>query len=96
VTEAEAFVLTIYPGLLPEGAHEGNLEYLTFVASDGDRTEKWSSVNTGTIESDLATFIPLSEARSTLSRLRAGEVVQLPGFWTLNQIRFKVGGAGNE
>ena len=89
------FILTAIPGLLVEGEDTGHLEYVTFVAADGDETHKWFSTNTGTYAIDFAQIVDGATAFSIVQRLRRGETVVFPGAFELHQIKYQFGGAGN-
>jgi hypothetical protein len=93
---AEPFTLTAYPGLLAEGEFRGHLEFVTFVARRGDSSEKWTSVNVGSYVDDFARIMPREEAADLVARLRRGETVEIPGYWHLDEVKHKFGGAGNE
>ena len=66
---AGTFALTAIPRLLRDGDHKGHLEYVTFIATDGTYTKKWSATNTGTFAADFARIVPPGNAQSILERL---------------------------
>ena len=82
---AQTFTLTAVPWLLPEGEFKGYLEYVTFIATDGGYTKKWSSTNIGTYAEDFAKILPPSDAQDVLERLRRGEMVLFPGLFELDK-----------
>nr|AOS95174.1 hypothetical protein [uncultured bacterium] len=90
------FTLTAWPTVLSEGDFKGHLEFLTFVAKDGYKTEKWTAVNTGTLAEAFSKIVSRPEANAILERLKRGEIVLFPGFWALDEIKHKFGGPGNE
>ena len=92
----EPFVLTAFPTLLSEGEFKGHLEFVTFIATDGFITEKWTSVNVGTYAEDFSKIVSPLEAHYILQLLSKGETVVFPGFWALEEIKHKFGGAGND
>jgi hypothetical protein len=89
------YTVTITPGLLAEGEHKGHLEYLNFSAVSKTDTKKWSSVNTGTLLDDFRAIFG-EWGPSILERLRNGETVELPRTFEIDEIRYKIGGAGND
>jgi hypothetical protein len=62
----EPFVLTAFPTLLSEGEFKGHLELVTFIATDGLTTEKWTSVNVGTYTEDSSKIVSPFEAHYIL------------------------------
>jgi len=93
---AATFTLTAIPCLLSEGEDKGHLEFVTFVASDGGYSKKWTSTNIGTYAWDFAKIIPHGNAVMILERLRRGHAVQFPGLFELNDVLHQFGGAGND
>jgi hypothetical protein len=90
------FALTAVPWFIHEGEHKGHLEYVTFIATDGAYTKKWSASNTGTFAEDFAKIVPLGNATNILERLRRGEPVLFPGLFALDQVLHQFGGSANE
>jgi hypothetical protein len=89
------YTVTITPKLLAEGKHKGHLEYLHFTATSGDDSQRWSTVNTGTLADDFRAIFG-DWGAGILERLRKGETLKLPRPLALEGIRFKIGGAGND
>jgi hypothetical protein len=77
---AESFILTAYPTLLSEVTGKGHLEFVTFIASDRTRTEKWTSVNTGTFAEDFAKILPPAAGQNRRDRGQAGETAFVSPF----------------
>jgi len=92
---AGRFTVTITPKLLAEGENKGHLEYLHFTASDGTNLHTWWSVNYGTLLEDFRAIFG-AWGPSILQRLRYGETVRLPRTFKLDEIRGRIGGAGND
>ena len=90
------FVLTAVPMLLRESAHKGQLEYISFIATDRVDTHKWSSTNTGTYAQDFALVVDAGNACDILTRLRGGETVLFPGHYRIEEINDKFGDSTNE
>ena len=80
------FTLAAIPWLLPQGELKGYLEYVTFIATDGAYTKKWSSTNTGTFAEDFAKIVPPANAQDILEQLRRGETVLFAGLFELDQV----------
>ena len=89
------YTVTIRPALLPKGKHKGRLEYLHFTADDGSHLIRWWSVNTGTLQDDFRAIFG-DWGPGLLERLSSGETVKLPRTFDLDEIRGKIGGAGND
>jgi hypothetical protein len=92
----DLYVLTAFPTLLPEGEHEEHLEYVTFIATNGEERHKYGSVNNGTYATDFAKFVTRQEAEAILARLRKGEMVIFPGLWSLDEVRHCLGFSRND
>lgn len=92
---AQTFTLTAIPSLLREGDQQGHLEYVTFIAEDGDAQHKWSVTNNGTFAEDFAKIVPPDTVLDILTRLQRGETVQFPCFLTLAQVMRPFGGSSN-
>ena len=54
IAQAISFTLTAVPLLLAEGEYKGHLEYVSFIASEGGYSKKWSATNGGTFAEDFA------------------------------------------
>ena len=93
---AATFSLTAIPSLLPEGEHRGHLEYVTFLATDGGYSKKWSATNIETFAEDFAKIVPSCNAENIVDRLRRGEPVLFPGLYELAQVLHQFGGSSNE
>ena len=93
---AGTFALTAIPWLLPEGDHKGHLEYVTFIATDGIETYKWSTTNTGTYVQDFALIVDAGNAQHILFELRRGNTVVFPGLFDLDRLLHQFGGTSNE
>jgi hypothetical protein len=89
---AATFALTAIPYLLPEGDRKGHLEYVTFIATDGGYTKKWTATNMGTFVQDFALIVNAGNAQHILDELRGGKTVLFPGLFELDQILQKFGG----
>jgi hypothetical protein len=85
----------VLDGVDTEGEHKGHLEYLHFPGTDENNLLRWWSVNTDTLPDDFRAIFGEWRA-GILSRLRSGETVKLPRNVELDEIRGKIGGAGNE
>jgi len=88
-----SYTVTICPLLLSEGERKGHLEYLQFTAVSRDDTQRWWSVNTGTLSEELRAIFG-EWGTDILERLRAGYTVKLPRTIELEEAR-SIGGAGN-
>ena len=93
---AGTFALTAIPWLLPEGDPKGHLEYVTFVATDGIETYKWSTTNTGTYVQDFALIVDAGNTQHILDELRCGNTVLFPGLFELYQVLHQFGGSSND
>jgi hypothetical protein len=93
---AATFALTAIPSLLREGENKGHLEYVTFIATDGGYSKKWTSTNTGTYVQDFALIVDAGSAQHIVDQLRRGETVLFPGLFELDQLLHQFGGAGSE
>jgi hypothetical protein len=83
---AGSYRLIAVPHLLAEGELKGHFETVTFTAESGEgEVHKWWSVNTGTFEADFSKIVNPVTAREIVNRLRAGETVQFPGSYRLEQ-----------
>lgn len=91
-----ASATTTIPWLLPEGDHKGHLEYVTFIATDGIETYKWSTTNTGTYVQDFALILDAGNAPHILDELRRGNTVLFSGLFELDQVVHQFGGASND
>lgn len=89
---AATFALTAIPWLLPEGENKGHLEYVTFFATDGGYTKKWTATNTGTFAEDFAKIVGPGSGQAILERLRQGKTVLFPGLFELDQVLHRFGG----
>jgi len=69
-------------------------EYLHFTAVAGDDTQRWWSVNTGTLSEDFLAIFG-DWGTGILERLRKGETVKLPRPLEIEDAR-RIGGAGND
>jgi len=89
------FTVTVAPKFLVEGEHKGHLESLHFVATDGISLHRWWRVNTGTLDEDFRAIFG-DGGPGILARLRSGETLKLPRTFALDEIRDRIGGAGND
>jgi hypothetical protein len=53
----KTYKLVAVPFLLREGDFKGHLETVTFIAASEEKTHRWWSVNTGTLETDFSTIV---------------------------------------
>ena len=88
------YTVTIHPLLLANGQQKGHLEYLQFTAVSGDNTQRWWTVNTGTLSEELRAIFGEWGA-GILERLRRGETVKLPRTLEIEEAH-RIGGAGND
>ena len=66
------YSLTAIPWPLNDSnKYKGHLEYVLFVASDGNKTHKWSSTYTRKFVDDLSRIVPAGKARDITDRLNA-------------------------
>jgi hypothetical protein len=93
---AGTFALTAIPLVLPDGEHKGHLEYVTFIATDGGYTKKWTATNTGTFAEDFARIVPPGNAQSIIERLQKGKTVLFTGLFALEQVLHQFGGPSND
>jgi hypothetical protein len=90
---AEMYKLVAVPFLLSEGDFKGRLETVTFVAEAEHESHQWRAVNVGTFEKDFAEVVSPELASHIVSKLRAGETVEFPNRYELNQVQSKLGGS---
>jgi hypothetical protein len=90
---AEMYKLVAVPFLLLEGDFKGHLETVTFVAETEEKSHKWWAVNVGTFEKDFAQVVSPELATHIVSKLRAGETVEFPNRYELEQVQGKFGGS---
>jgi hypothetical protein len=83
---ARAFTLTAVPELTAEGDHKGELDRVTFIATDGVETHRYWTTNTDRLEEDFAQTVTAIEARNIIQRLRRGETVSFPNMWSLDDL----------
>ena len=88
------YKLVAVPSLLREGESKGHLETVTFIAAAEHDTHKWWSVNVGTYESDFSMIVSPELARHVVDKLRAGETVEFPNRYELEEVKVGSGGAG--
>ena len=95
---AATFTLTAIPCIPNKGEDQGqgHLESVTFIATDGGYSKKWTSTNIGTYAQDFAKIVPHGNAQMMLERLRRGHAVQFPDLFELNDVLHQFGGAGND
>ena len=80
--------------MIAEGKQDVHLEYLHFTATAGDDTQRWWSVNSGTLSEDFRALFG-DWGADIPGRLRKGETVKLPRAIDLAEAR-AIGGAGND
>jgi hypothetical protein len=91
------YSLTAIPWPLNDSnKYKGHLEYVLFVASDGNQTHKWSSNYTRKFVDDLSRIVPAAKARDITDRLKRGEPVLFPWLVDLEQVRRNLGSAKSD
>jgi hypothetical protein len=58
-----------------------HLEYVTFIATDGDQQHRWIRPNVETLVQDLALVVDAATAQSMFRRLSSGESVLFHGLF---------------
>ena len=87
------YKLVAVPHLLAEGEFKGHLETVTFVAATESESHKWWSVNVGTFERDFSQVVSPELATHFVNRLRAGETIEFPNLYGLDEVQGKFGGS---
>jgi hypothetical protein len=87
------YKLIAVPLLFREGNFKGHLETVRFIAASENETHKWWTVNVGTYETDFQSIASPELAKHATERLRAGETVEFPNRYELDQVKGRFGGS---
>jgi hypothetical protein len=79
--------------MVADGEFKGHLETVTSVEATENESHKWWSVNVGTFERDFSQVVSPELATHFVNRLRAGEAIEFPNLYGLDEFQGKFGGS---